>query len=432
MKLVIIAGGKGTRLGLKDVPKPMVKIAGKPILEHQIEIAKRYGLSDIYLLTGYLSNVIEDYFGDGSRFGVRITYIVEKTPLGTAGAMKGLENKFTERFMVFYGDTMMDIDLNNFIKFDNESESIASILVHPNNHPYDSDLVELDKSHIVTAFYSKPHDVSRYYRNMVNAALYILSPRVFEYIPDNMSTDFGKDIFPSAIRSKEIIRAYRTAEYIKDMGTPDRLEKTEKDYLSGKISRLNMSRMRKAIFLDRDGVINKEKDNLHRIEDFELIDGVGQAIKKINSSEFLCIVITNQPVIAKGFCTEEYLYEIHNKMETLLGKEGAFVDDIYYCPHHPHKGFNGEVLEYKIECECRKPKPGLILKAIQQHNIDIDGSYFIGDRYVDIKAGQDASLKTILITTGHAGNDKNKYNIEADKSFETLNNAVDYILKDEK
>lgn len=429
MKLVIIAGGKGTRLGLKDIPKPMIKIAGKPILEHQIELAKRYGLNDVYLLTGYLSHVMKDYFGDGSRFGVRITYRVEEIPLGTAGAMKVLESQIDDRFMVFYGDTIMDIDLNSFKEFDKKRKPIASLIVHPNDHPYDSDLVEMNKTHTVTAFYSKPHNADSYYRNLVNAALYILSPRIFKYIPQNKFSDFGKDIFPFLLRSKETIRAYHTAEYLKDIGTPDRLEKTEKDYISGKIGRLNKSKKRKAIFLDRDGIINKEVDNLHKIQDFELIDGVSQAVEKINSSEFLTIVVTNQPVIAKGFCSEEHLNEIHKKMETLLGKEGAFIDGLYYCPHHPHKGFVEEIPEMKIECECRKPKPGLIYKAVQDYNIDLAGSYYLGDRYADIKAGQSAGMQTILINTGHAGNDKNKYNIEPDKICDTLNDAVDYILE---
>src|SRR3989338_5164234 len=369
MKLAIIAGGKGTRLGLKDIPKPMVKIANKPILEHQIELAKRYGLHDIYLLTGHMSDVITDYFGDGSRFGVHITYIEEDSPLGTAGAIKTLEDTFNDRFMVFYGDTIMDVDLRAFIEFDHAYESIASIIVHPNDHPYDSDLVEVNRNNDVTAFHPKPHQANIYYRNLVNAALYILSPRVFDYIPQDAFLDFGKDIFPLLLQSKETVKAYNTPEYIKDMGTPDRLDKTEKDFISGKIGRLNKENRRKAIFLDRDGILNKDVDNLHKIEDFELIHGVGHALRKINSSEYLTIVITNQPVIAKGFCTEEDLYEIHKKMETLLGIDRAYIDDLYYCPHHPEKGFVGEREDLKIDCDCRKPKAGLIYKAAEDHNI---------------------------------------------------------------
>ena len=179
MKLVIIAGGKGTRLGLKDIPKPMVQVGNIPLLEHQIRLAKKNDIDDIYILSGYLSEVIEGYFGDGSAFGVKITYIKENVPFGTAGAVRQLEDKINDRFIVFYGDVLLDIDIKSFMKYDSLSDSIATIIVHPNDHPYDSDLVEIDDENIVTAFHSKPHNTNRYYRNLVNAAVYILSPEIF-------------------------------------------------------------------------------------------------------------------------------------------------------------------------------------------------------------------------------------------------------------
>ena len=145
MQTVIIAGGKGTRLGLKDIPKPMVEIDGKPLLEHQIELAKRYGAKEFFILSGHLAHVIEDYFGDGSKWNVKIHHVVEPYPLGTAGSLKLLEGKLEEKFMVFYGDVVMDFDIANFIDFDSKNDSIGTTLVHPNDHPYDSDLIEVDK-----------------------------------------------------------------------------------------------------------------------------------------------------------------------------------------------------------------------------------------------------------------------------------------------
>ena len=429
MKLVIIAGGKGTRLGLKEIPKPMVVINGKPLLEHQIDLAKRYGLTDIYILSGHLSNVIIDYFGDGSKFGVTITHVIEDKPLSTAGAVMQLEGVLNERFMVFYGDTIMDIDLANFIAFDTKNtDAIGSILVHPNDHPYDSDLIEVNEAHKVTAFLSKPHKNVLFYANMVNAALYILSPEIFKYITPNEASDFGKDIFPKLIKSENLY-AYKTTEYIKDMGTPDRFKKVENDLVSGKVSRLNRGNKQQAVFLDRDGVINKEVDQLADINDFELIDNVIEAIKSLNKSNYLVIVITNQPVIAKGFITIEQLDEVHKKMDTLLGNEGAFLDDLFYCPHHPETGFKGEVPALKIKCECRKPNSGMLTAAAQKYNIDLQESWFIGDRYTDISAGKNASTKTILLRTGHSGNDKHRYkNVEPDFIFNNLNEATNHIL----
>ena len=163
--------------------------------------------------------------------------------------------------------------------------------------------------------------------------------------------------------------------------------------------------MNKAVFLDRDGTINKYVGFLRNIDEFELLPGVAEAIKAINSTGFLVIVVTNQPVIARGEVSYEELQEIHNKMETLLGNQGAYIDAIYYCPHHPHKGYEGEIPELKFECDCRKPKPGMLLKAAKDFNIDLSQSWMIGDGENDIKAGKAAGCKTALIGNANYSQD---------------------------
>ena len=163
----------------------------------------------------------------------------------------------------------------------------------------------------------------------------------------------------------------------------------------------NLKNKQKAIFLDRDGTINKYVGFLRNIDDFELIDGVAEAIRKINESGYLAVVVTNQPVVARGEVSFEELEEIHNKMETLLGKEGAYLDAIYYCPHHPHKGYEGERPELKIDCDCRKPKPGMLLKAAADFNIDLSRSWMVGDGENDIKAGINAGCMTVLLSNGN-------------------------------
>ena len=170
-----------------------------------------------------------------------------------------------------------------------------------------------------------------------------------------------------------------------------------KDYMTGVVSAKNLSNKQKAIFLDRDGTINVYKGFLRNIDDYEMLDGVAEAIKKINESGYLCIVVTNQPVIARGEVTVEELDEIHKKLETLLGLEGAYIDGLYYCPHHPHKGYEGEIPELKIECDCRKPKPGMLLNAAKDYNIDLSKSWMVGDGENDVKAGIAAGCKTALI-----------------------------------
>lgn len=412
MKVVIMAGGKGTRISTvrNDVPKPMIEICGKPILEWQIEDLKACGLTDITLVVGYLGHVIQEYFGDGSKFGVKINYFVEDSPLGTAGALFKMP-ELTDDFLLLCGDVILDVDFNRFIEFHIKNNAWASLMAHPNGHPYDSSLLVTQilppqvpggnpvDTHRVVKWMNK-EDERLYYKNRVNAGIEIISPELLKetmknFVPRHPETpdkiDLDRDVLKPNIPSGRIF-AYDTPEYIKDMGTPDRYYEVEKDLKEGKVKARNLKNKQKAIFLDRDGTINKYVGFLTKPEQFELIPGVTEAIKMINKSGYLAIVVTNQPVIARGDCTWEELQVIHNKMETELGKEGAFVDAIYICPHHKDKGFAGERLEYKYDCECRKPKPGLLFQAAQFFNIDFSESIIIGDSKNDVEAGVNAGI----------------------------------------
>lgn len=184
------------------------------------------------------------------------------------------------------------------------------------------------------------------------------------------------------------------------MGTPERYYAVAEDFKAGRVKGKNLNCKQKAVFLDRDGTINKYVGFLRDIDQFELTDDAAEAIKLINKSGYLAIVITNQPVIARGEVTVAELETIHKKLETLLGYEGAYIDGLYYCPHHPHRGFEGEVPELKIECDCRKPKPGLIYKAAEDFNIDLSESFMIGDSDSDVAAGEAAGCKSIKINEG--------------------------------
>ncbi len=415
MKVVIMAGGKGTRIATikSDVPKPMIDICGKPILQWQIENLKACGLSDITLVTGYLGQVIKDYFQDGSRFGVSISYFEEDHPLGTAGALFKMDLK--DDFLLMCGDVIVDVDFRRFIHFHHQHQAWASLMTHPNGHPYDSSLLVTEilppqaegdmpvDTHRVVKWMNK-EDERLYYKNRVNAGIEIISPELLHetmkhFVPRHPESpdkiDLDRDVLKPNIASGKLF-AYDTSEYIKDMGTPDRYYEAEKDILSGKVKARNLSHQQKAIFLDRDGTINQYVGFLTHTEDFKLLPGVAEAIRQINHSGYLAIVVSNQPIIARGDCTFEALQAIHDKMETLLGSEGAFIDAIYYCPHHPDKGFEGERPAYKVDCNCRKPKPGLLLQAAQDWNIDLSVSYMVGDSDRDVEAGQCAGCRESL------------------------------------
>lgn len=224
----------------------------------------------------------------------------------------------------------------------------------------------------------------------------MLSPDIFRYFPDLQKRDLDRDILKPLISSREL-GIYDSPEYVKDMGTPDRYCSVAEDIRCRRVEARNLRKRQRAIFLDRDGTLNKYVGFLTDINDLELMDDAAEAVRRINASGYLAIVITNQPVIARGEVSMEELTQIHNKMETLLGQEGAYIDALYFCPHHPDKGFAGERPQFKTECSCRKPKPGMLLQAAQDYNIDLSKSWMIGDSDSDIKAGAAAGCGTVML-----------------------------------
>ena len=390
MRAVIMAGGRGTRIASVrgDVPKPMIPVCGKPILQYQIENLKASGISDITLVTGHLGSVVRDYFGDGSAFSVNISYFEETSPLGTAGALFRMP-ELTEDFILMCGDLVLDLDFGRFIAFHRSKGALASLVAHPNSHPYDSSLLVADSDGRVLRWLGK-EEPRLYYKNRVNAGVQILSPELLRLTsPLAEKVDLDREVLKPAIGTGRIF-AYDTPEYIKDMGTPDRFHEVEAAVASGLVGARNLSKKQKAVFLDRDGTLNRYAGFITRPEQLELLPGAAEGVRAINRCGYLAIVVTNQPVIARGECSFETLQEIHDKLETELGREGAFLDAIYLCPHHPDRGFEGERPEFKIDCDCRKPKPGLLLRAAQDFNIDLSGSIMIGDGERDVQAGINA------------------------------------------
>lgn len=416
MKVVIMAGGRGTRIAelFPDIPKPLIPVDGMPILEREIRSLSSQGFKDIILTVGYLADRIIGYFGDGNRLGVNIDYFVEETPLGNAGALFHLKEKIgEEHFFLLNADAAFDVDFNRMLAFHQQHGGLVTLFTHPNSHPYDSGLIMADKDGIVEKWLSKEDERPQWYNNRINAGLHVIDPKVLELSEKNLEidpttgfpvgkVDLDRQILKPLCGTGKMF-CYDSPEYVKDMGTPERFHQVEADYKNGVVQAKNLYNKQKAIFLDRDGTINKYVGFLRNIDDFELIDGVSEAIKKINQSGYLAIVVTNQPVIARGEVTWEELNEIHKKMETLLGRDGAYIDGIYICPHHPDKGFEGERPEYKIDCDCRKPKPGLLLQAAKDFNIDLSQSVMIGDSERDVEAGKNSGCSKSVKVETNAG-----------------------------
>lgn len=412
MKVVLMAGGKGTRISelFPNIPKPLIPIEGVPVLEREIISLRDQGFKDIILTIGYMADKIKNYFGDGSKWGVNISYFVEEKPLGNAGALFFLN--IEDDFLLLNADAIFDVDFKRMVKYHKEKGGLVTLFTHPNSHPYDSGLIISKENGVVERWLTKEDTRPDIYKNRVNAGLHVISSKALKRSGINRE-EIGKEVngkIKKVDLDRQILKplcstgkmfCYDSPEYVKDMGTPERYLSVCDDYKKGVVQAKNLKNKQKAIFLDRDGTINKYVGFLRNIDDFELIDGVAEAIRKINESGYLAIVVTNQPVIARGEVSFEELEEIHNKMETLLGKEGAYLDAIYYCPHHPHKGYEGERPELKIDCDCRKPKPGMLLKAATDFNIDLSRSWMVGDGENDIQAGINAGCKTVLLSNGN-------------------------------
>ncbi len=438
MKTVIMAGGLGKRVAsiASDIPKPLIPIANKPILQWEIECLVRQGFTDIILTVSHMAEKIEDFFDDGGAFRCNINYFFEKQPLGNAGALFKLWEigKLDGDFLLLNADSMFDVDFHRLVRFHQEHKGLATLFTHPNNHPYDSGLIISSEDGVVKQWLTKEDIRPQWYKNRVNAGLHILNTELLKCsginpvnIDAEHKVDLDRDILKPLVSTGRIF-AYDSPEYVKDMGTSERFEQVSLDLRRGKVYSRNLSKPQKAVFLDRDGTINRYVGFLGDINEFELKDDVAHAIHLINDSGYLAIVCTNQPVIARGEITVEQLKTIHNKMETLLGNEGAYLDAIYYCPHHPDKGFEGEIKSLKFDCDCRKPKPGMLLQAASDFNIDLERSWMIGDGKQDIRSGKNAGCKTVLISSADAVDNSKNLDFGQDVTVRSLKEAVEVIV----
>jgi NDP-sugar pyrophosphorylase family protein len=235
MKAFILAAGLGTRLrslGL-EVPKVMVPIGGKPLLEHHLELFKRQGIREFIVNLHYLPKEITKYFGDGARFGVNITYSHEPELLGTAGAVKKMEQELRGgAFIVFYGDNLVRVDFAPLVAFHQARRAVATMALFASPEPWTGGVVEADSNGRVVRFVEKPHP-KQVSTNLISAGIFVLEPQVLEVIPAGRFYDFGKDVFPKLLAEGRPVYAMKPEAYIQDVGTPERLAKAQHDFERG-------------------------------------------------------------------------------------------------------------------------------------------------------------------------------------------------------
>jgi histidinol-phosphate phosphatase family protein len=249
------------------------------------------------------------------------------------------------------------------------------------------------------------------------------------HVPASGKFDLAKDTFPAMLAAGCHLQAVVTPEYIKDMGTPERLDKVERDILVGLPERLSARHLRTAVFLDRDGTLNEEVGHLREPSQLQLLPGVADAVRRLNRAGRLAVCVTNQPVLARGDVTAGQLTRIHARLDHLLGQSGAYLDRLYHCPHHPDRGFPGEVPELKVACTCRKPGTGMFDQAVRELTIDRRSSWMIGDTTADVCAGRLAGMRTILLRTGHGGRDGKCPGDLPDFTAPDLAAAVEWVLE---
>jgi mannose-1-phosphate guanylyltransferase/phosphomannomutase len=414
MIAVIIGGGQGTRI--KKVfknPKFLLKIKKKNLLERQLSLLTK--LPKIRKIFLSINEKYKEKIKIKKFYKRKVSIISERKPLGTAGCLSLIKKEKFNDVLIIFADLLINFNFKEFIEFHKKRKSAATICIHPNNHPEDSDMVEITERGELIKFYKKPHKQKLFINNRCMSGIFIFNKKILNFIKNNKKSDISKNLIPKIIKKKIKIFAYHNTGLIKDIGTPKRLLEAKKLY------NLRIKKKRPAIFLDRDGVLNKEAKNEKFSNPLNFYSDTINAIKLINNSLYYAIIITNQPAIAKNFITEKKIIQQHKYLEQKLGENRAYINDIFFCPHHPKKGFKNENKKFKIYCECRKPKPGMILSAQKKYNIDLKKSFFIGNNKVDILAAKAAGVQPILI--------RSKEKFFKIKKFKNLISAVKFIIK---
>lgn len=412
---VILCGGRGARLGemTRELPKPMVAVGGKPVLDHVIANLAAGGVRRFVLAAGHLGHVVEAHYAGGAHApaGCVVETVIETEARGTAGAVAALAGRLDEDFVVAYGDVFPDFDIAALLRAHEQAGSatgkgpLGTLLVRASDHPWDSDLVVPDEADFgrIREFLHR-REPGRLYRNVANAAVYVLSRRVVAFIPAGVEADFGRDVFPALAARGEWLRTHELEPggFVKDMGTPARLAAVE-EYLAergaAEWARANPGPMT-TVLLDRDGVLNTETGYpVDTPEKLVLLPGAAEAVARLNRAGVRCIVVTNQAVVARGLCTEATLAAIHARLGAMLAEaaNGARIEAVLHCPHHPETHHGEGVTELRRGCWCRKPQPGLIFRAWRELGVDLSGAVLVGDRASDLRAGRAAGVRTVLI-----------------------------------
>lgn len=380
---LILAGGLGTRLGelTQTCPKPLVKVGEKPFLEYIFWNLKRYGITNIVLSVGYMAESICGFVGDGSKYGLKVDYAVEESPAGTGGALKIAENYLHDSFLLINGDTIFDINYLDLELVRLKSGCVLAMALRWVEDASRYGIVEIYGEKVISF-----REKNRINRGYINGGVYAVDRKILDYI-NSIPCSLENDVLPRIV-SRGMIAGKAYEGFFIDIGVIEDYEAAQKLVPQWK--------QKPAVFFDRDGVINVDKGYVNKPEDFNWMPGAIESVKLANDNGYLVIVITNQAGIARGYYSEQHFLDFTEWINEQLKNNGAHIDATYYCPHHPTEG----LLEYRLLCNCRKPEPGLILKAIEDWEIDVSKSVLFGDKESDIKAASRAGITGIIVGSG--------------------------------
>jgi histidinol-phosphate phosphatase family protein len=404
LSVVILAGGLATRLRplTETIPKALIEINGQPFLAHQLSLLRQHGVTRVVLCVGYLGEQIRDFAGDGRQFGLEIEYSFDGPRLlGTGGAIRRALPLLESGFFVLYGDSYLPCDYRDVERTFLQAGTLGLMTVFRNNGRWDASNVAFSEGRIER--YDKQSHAPE--MEFIDYGLGAFRSSVFESLIEDQVHDLAR-VYQDLLRTGELA-GYEVRERFYEIGSRAGIQELE-EYLAASKNR--------AVFLDRDGVLNEAivRDRKpyppNGIADFRIASGAAEALDRLKNAGFLLIVVTNQPDVGRGTQTREAVDELNAIVRT-----GLPVEDFYVCFHGGHEG-----------CACRKPKPGLLLRAAAERNIDLRRSFLIGDRWRDVDAGAAAGCRTVLIDYDY---DERPPENSPDYRAGSLTDAVEWILR---
>ena len=405
-------------------PKCLMPVNGTTILDLQLDFFARNNIKKIHMFLGYGSDQVIRHLA--SRHDLEFVFYVESRPKGTAGELLSKLVGIDENIIVVHGDLYLDFPIQEMLDEINDPRISFIQLVHPSNHMGDSDIVETDETGNIIAIRIKPHHKDLVIRNQCNAGVFVFSKSWLRRISDVASKfegdkiDLDRELIPGLLASGLKGRAHRNIGTVRDLGTPERLSQFTPYFNVG-----DSSYLKPMIFLDRDGVINQDSGWISRSEDFNIYADVPEAISILNQSGFRIVVVTNQPVVARGEISLTDLNYLHSILDMKLAEQDAFIDEYFVCPHHPDSGFVGEIKELKIACDCRKPDVGLLVQALKKFPTNIQNSWMIGDSWRDLEAATRMKINFIQVDREL----KTTESLKQTPVFSNLLSAVNHLLK---